>query len=173
MRLGAVIFTLAPLSGFPLSPVDTTSSPNITHSTEHTLNCPRAPSPSEWGLTTLLELEKQGVSAKKTIAPGLKRRLSGGRDWHRKSNRRRWGYGKDRVGREGRRVKRGDTRRKSSSCKAQMYFKNELSLLSGVVEEQSVLFCRPHESLFSSGLQETQTSLRIKPRLGISFNLPR
>lgn len=57
----------------------------------------------------------------------------------------------------------------------QNILENSCYSLSGVVEEQpeqSVLFYGPHESVFSSGLQDTQASLRLKRRLGISFNQP-
>lgn len=76
----------------------------------------------------------------------------------------------------GREERREENREESAAAARPKYIlENSCYSLSGVLEEQteqSVLFFAPHESVFSDGLQDTQASLRLQHRLGISFNQP-
>lgn len=89
------------------------------------------------------------------------------------------GLGKGDRGQKGGKEK-GDERDKgkegTAAARPKYILENSCYSLSGVMKEwpeQSVLFSGPHESVFSSGLRDTQASLRLKRGLGISFNQPR
>lgn len=80
-----------------------------------------------------------------------------------------------RRGREERREERDKGKEGAASARPRYILENSCYSLSGVLEEQpeqSVLFCGPHDSALSSGLQDTRARLRLKHRLGISFNQP-